>query len=336
MVTVQSFEKNSSYLDKLRQWPLTALFVCLILEVMLSFWLAGDVRLSMSYVSPSLIVLISFILWFRANYLLGMFGSALLGAFLLNSVVDGAFVWTLMAEGNLKSSWFSILVPSFHFLVAMFLLLSGRDIKLNARWLFAGCLAFFVLRALLLIPVYARWSGEIAGMTQNLSRWTGVKILPHGQPGGFPVESIASALLVEESLLDSCSRPNGETYNSNTAEALGVTELVWNECGFSKLQRTIESGENLNLRNDTEAAVQLRFSIYNIDSMNFEKTWNLVLFPQSIQVVSQFELRPFEVALVYSPDLAKRGVLALFPHGMRASLWVEHSPLMVRLQDSSR
>ena len=309
------------------RWPLLGLVLAFLAELLLCFWAASESRLSFAYVSPTLFVLFAFVLWFRTNKTLGLFGSALLGALFMNALIDAAFTWTLLVEGRGNSDLVSLIVPSFHLVLATTLFLWSKNISGKVRWIFAGLFAFFVLRALLLIPVYAQWSGEIAGLSQKISSWTGVEMQM------IPVQTEVTALnsSAEEKSLVGCERPNITVVNSTLAIELNEP-LVWGECGFEKTLYKFQSEllpVEVSFKNETSDPVQLQLSLYDVSSKEFVRTWNLVLFPSSLQTVSDVQFPEEGALFVYAIDKPEWGVVSLFSATVGGAFSVMHSPFTV-------
>ncbi len=332
----------------LKLWPFWVLVCAFFLEFFLSIWVVSMTRLSAGSLSPTLILLTIFLLWFWSNATLGLFGSALLGALFLNAVVDASFAWTLLVGAMPGVSAFSVLVPTAHFLIAIALLIwASKARALQMRWLFSGFLSFFVLRALLLIPVAGMWSGEIAGMTQKVSKWTGLEVRGENTPlehseADNELEKIINdelarsedsgknAISSEKKII--CERPNGERYSSLSAMPLTSSPIVWTECGFDKTIFIVDGEDELNLKNMTHSPVQLKFSSYDVDHAGFGDSWDFVLLPNSTQTISQFKTPERGAIFIYSPDHPELGIGAVFSKNSRDTFWVEHSPFKVSVE----
>lgn len=312
-------------LESLRspRWFAVFLWIAFALELGLALWGVVHGSFLPSFSLPTLFVFLLLVLWVQFLKTLGLIGSLLFGGVLLNSLLDFLVsldqVW---GEWNWMSAAL-VLVPFLHLVLLCAALLSWQKMSLKVRALFFGALALFFIRAVLMIPAYARWSGGISGLSQTLLNKVGVTEVFLKEKTAPIAEFISSRVVSEQWDCDIkgdyIDLPlDGPTWG----EADVISKL---ECGFSVNFAYLDSTE-LQIANTLELPIQLQFSLYNIETESFQRTWSHVLYAGNTEKIVDVLIGPSELLFVYSVEGPRDGVLTL------ASSAAEALPESIRIE----
>lgn len=289
------------------RWFAVFLWIAFALELGLSLWAVFQGEFVPSFSLPTLMVFLLLVLWVQFLKTLGLVGSVLFGGILLNSLLD--FLVSLDQVWG-DWSWISaalVVVPFLHLILLCAALLSWRKMNLKLRALFCGALALFLIRAVLMIPAYARWSGGISGLSQALLNKVGInEVFLHAEvpkPDFLATKSVGDVWdcdwqgdVVELSL-------KGEIFSSDH-----VFERL--ECGFSTSFARL-NGTELLVANKLDAPIQLQFSLYDTESENFIRTWSHVIYAGNTEKILDVEIMQNELLFVYTAANPRDGVLTL-------------------------
>lgn len=319
-------------LESLRspRWFAVFLWIAFLLELGLAFGAVLQDSFVPSFSLPTLSVFLLLVLWVQFLKTLGLVGSLFFGGVLLNSLLDflvsldqvwGQWTWMSMAL---------VLVPFLHLVLLCAALLSWQKMNLKVRALFLGALALFLIRAVLMIPAYARWSGGISGFSEALLSKVGVSEV--FKNSSEPRREFLATKLIGEKW--DCTWRGDWVELSLSGPVVGGEQVFERmECGFSRNFAKLSSSE-LQIANKLERPVQLQFSLFDTDSESFVRTWSHVIYAGNTEKILDVGLQPQELLFVYAVGRPRDGVLTLASseaQGLPERLRIELSPFAVVL-----
>ena len=324
-------------------WFAVSVWIAFLLELGLFLWGVLTHQAGVHHFWPTFSILLFLLLWLQSQKTLGLVGSLLLGALCLNGLIDLIFAYdNLSFEDSFSIAAFGVPVAQVLLIVSAFF--AWQRINVKGRAVVFGFLSLFLIRAILLVPFYDKWTGELSGYSYELLEATGIDVGPVWlQAEG---EEEPSTVIVDEGEVESlkshsCKRWESPTefyFSEKVNLTLGAGEgdvaqeaIQFGECGFFNKVALVRE-ETLAIKNLNGSAVQLRMSVWNMNSQSFaERGSQVLLFPNSDVEVSDIQLSDDEILVVYRVDNPRGNLILLTSNkSLEGVALVEFEPLDVQ------
>jgi len=266
--------------------------------------------------SSTLVVALFLLLWLRFNRSLSLVGSGFAGALLVSGLMDSLLAW------GSDDRWLAIALPLMFVALAIFLIRIDSLIP-TRRWVVFGLVSMFMIRALVLAPTHATWSGRLSG---SVREWL---VLAGLDPSVLPRKEEPPPVLSDIEM--PCGLGRFSVKSDAIKPVTGAFQLRIEACGFSPQAFSVRGSEIIEISNALEMAVQISFAPQDEEG-EYLNTMSVVVPPQSSIEVADFKVPVGGSVLVYAPLEPHLGSVLGVNVRVPGEYWVSRQPLTLKRQ----